>query len=118
MVGVQQFVDDIGKVRGKRLSDLRAGILRGDDPADIDQPDQRLMVPGGEVVGMLGPQRGELVMGVIDQCCELGAFLLRNGIGVEQVDLFPDHPRCIVEDMGDRLIFSMQVADKVLGSLG
>lgn len=114
---MEQFVDDVRKIRRKGLSDLRPGVFGSHNPADLDQPDQGAGVPAAQVPPMLFPKRNQLMGRVIDQRRELRPLPFRKRIPINPVDLIPDDARSVVEDVGDRLVFAVEVADKMLGPL-
>ena len=117
VIGVEQFVDDIGKIVGQRLAHLGAGIFGGDQTADVNKAVKGDPVPLVPVLELSG-EFGELFRRIVNECGELIALRPGNTGGKERVHLFPHHARGGVENMEEGLIFSVNVGNKVLGTLG
>ena len=64
-VGVEQLVQHIAAPRRQAGADIAAGMLGGHQPANVDQPEQRLAVPAFQrgLAGLLGLELGQLFGG-------------------------------------------------------
>src|SRR5699024_3656424 len=99
-VGVEQLVQHIAAPCGQAGPDIAAGVLGGHQPADVDQPDQRLAVPALQcgLAGLPGLELGQLFGGVIEQVGQLGPLGGGHPLPQYLVHLFADHPRGRVQD--------------------
>ena len=95
-------------------------MFGGHQSADIDEPEQCFGIPLIQrlLAGAAGLKLGQLFVGVIDQCCQLGADIFRHGIAQHLIHLFTDHTGGRVQDMHKGLIFAVQIAHEMLGALG
>ena len=69
-------------------------------------------------IGLARLQFRQLLVGVVDQRCQLGALLGRDIRSQHSVDLLTDNARCAVQDMYKRLMLTVQITHKMLGALG
>lgn len=96
------------------------GMLGGHQPADINELKQGLCVPVVKrfFIRTLGFELGQLLVGVIDERCQLGTGLFRHTLPQHNIHLFPDDTRSRVQDVDKGLVFTVQVAHKMFGALG
>ena len=96
------------------------GMLGGHQPADINELKQGLCVPVVKRFLIRAPsfELGQLLVGVIDERCQLGTGLLRHTLPQHDIHLFPDDTRSRVQDVDKGLVFTVQVAHKMFGALG
>ncbi len=115
--GVEQFLEDVRELLWQRLSDLRAGILRGRDARHGDEPAYGHAVPLAKVV-LLGLDLLEPLERIIDQRAE--RLALRSGQRIAQslVHLVRHGARAVVEYVGERLVLAVDVAHEVLRAFG
>ena len=114
---VEQLIDDVGITLGQGVAYLGAGIFGGQEAAKLQQPVQGDPVPFIQVLRLLGDE-GQLLLRVINQCRQLIAVMLGEGRGKEFVQLFPDDTGAGVEQMQKRLVFAVDIRDKVFRPLG
>ena len=119
-VGVEQLVQHIAAARRQAGAHIAAGVLGGDQPADVDQPEQGLAVPAleGGFARLLGLELGQLFGRVVDQGGQLGPLAGGHRLAQHLVHLFPNDPRGRVEDVDKGLVLPVQVAHEMLGALG
>ena len=116
-MGVEQFVQNVAAVLGQAAAHMVAGVLAGNKPAQVDQPQQRQAVPCVQI-GLARLQFRQLLIGIVDQRCQLGALLGGDIRPQHSVDLLMDNARCAVQDMYKRLMLAVQITHKMLGALG
>ena len=92
-------------------------MLGGDEPAHLQQPGEGADVKGS-AVGLLSQQSRQLLHRVVDQGGKFRPLGRRDFFSQHLVHLFPDNTRSVVEDVGEGLVFPVQVAHEVLGALG
>lgn len=117
-IGVEQLIDDVGKVRRQRLTDLGTGVFGGHHPADLRKTPQGYPVPVAQIAGHVCLDVFQLVLGVVDEGCQFRPFPGGEGIAIDGVDLIPDNAGAVVEDMGKGLVLAVDVAHEMLGALG
>ena len=61
---------------------------------------------------------GQLLVGVIDERCQLCTGLFRHALPQHDIHLFPDDTRSRVQDVDKSLVFTVQVAHKMFGAFG
>ena len=120
VVGVEQLVDDVGVLLGQGLPDLGAGVLGGDQAADVDETVEGDAVPLLQLFRVfgLGGHLAELLLGIVDEGGQLVPVGLGDAGGEEGVHLLPDHAGGRVEDVEEGLVLAVDVGDEVLGALG
>ena len=116
-VGVQQLVDDMPAVDRQAFAHMVAGVLAGDEPAQLNQPQQVFAVPGIQVV-LLRFQLRQFLRRIVDQGGQLCPVGGGHRLAQHHVDLFADNARRAVEDVDERLVLAVQVAHKMFGALG
>ena len=81
-VGVKQLVEDVAAVLRQTVAHMVAGMLAGHEPAQVDEPQQRLTVPLFQrfLVGAALLELGQLLVRIVDQSRQLGPRPLRHGI--------------------------------------
>ncbi len=67
---------------------------------------------------MLQMRERELLMRVVDEGAQVALFLLGELVAEDIVHVLAHHARAGVEDMQERLVFTVQVAHEMLGALG
>ena len=105
-VGVQQLVDDMPAVGRQAAAHMVPGMFAGDKPAQLDEPQEILAVPGIQI-GLALLELGEFLVGIVDQSGEFGTLGIGHPLPQHRVDLFPDNARGTVENMDERLIFTV-----------
>ena len=70
------------------------------------------------LIRALGFELRQLLVGIIDERCQLGTGLLRHTVPQHDIHLFPDDTRSRVQDVDKSLVFTVQVAHKMFGALG
>ena len=116
-VGVEQFVQDVGVVFGQPLAHKAAGVLAGHHPADVDEAEQGLPVPGVQV-SLAVFQFVQLAGRVVDEGGKLRPLLRAHRVSQHPVHLFLDDPGGVVHDVGKGLRLAVEIAHEVLGALG
>lgn len=67
---------------------------------------------------MLQMRERELLMRVVDEGAQVALFLLGELVAKDVVHVLAHHARAVVEDMQERLVFTVQIAHEMLGTLG
>lgn len=98
VVGVDQFVDDVGVILGKGLAHLGAGILGGDKAAHLDEAVESDAVPLVHVLH-LAVELLQLLLGIVDEGGQLVPLSLGDGGGEQVVYFLPDDAGTGVENM-------------------
>ena len=112
-----QLLDHIGKLAGKGLSYLRAGILGSHSLTDFNETVQGDLVPVLHVLFFLLHQL-HFLPGIINQRGN-GLFIRRaQGMSKHIVNLFSDRPGAIAQHMGKRLVLPMNIRQKMLRPFG
>ena len=119
-VSVEQLVQNVTAAGRQTAAHMLPRMFGGHQPADIDEPEQCLGIPLIQrlLAGAAGLELGQLFVGVVDQCCQLGAGIFRHGIAQHLIHLFTDHTGGRVQDMHKGLIFAVQIAHEMLSALG
>ena len=119
-VGVEQLIQNVAAACGQAFADMLAGVFGGDQTADVDEAQERLGIPlvQSVLIGAAGLELGQLLVGIIDEGGQLGAGRLRNGISQHDIDFFADDAGRRVQDVDKGLVLAVQIAHKVLRTLG
>ena len=119
-MGMEQLVQNVAAADGQTLPHMLTGVLRGDQAADVDEPQQGRGVPLFQLVlvGAAGLELRQLLVGIIDEGGQLRTGSYRDGFPQHDIDLFPDDAGGRVQDVDEGFIFAVQVAHEVLGALG
>ena len=119
-VGMEQLIQNIPAAGRQAGAHMLPGMLGGHQPADINELKQGLCVPVVKrfLIRALGFEPGQLLVGVIDERCQLCTGLFRHALPQHDVHLFPDDTRSRVQDVDKSLVFTVQVAHKMFGALG
>ena len=119
LVGVrmQELVDDIGVVVRDGLAHLGARVAARESACHGDEPIEHGAIPGGGVEHLLVGEL-DLLVRVVDEGAELALLVFVEFGCKDLVHVLANHARAVVEDMHERLVLTMQVAHKMLSSLG
>ena len=117
IIYMQQFIDDISKFFWHLLSYLGTSIFRRNLFADLYQTVNGNSLPVLSIP-VLMRQAGQIPVWVVDQVRQLHLFLFRDNMPKGITDLFPDNTRRTAQKMNKRLILSMKITEKILGSFG
>ena len=98
VVGVDEFVNDVGVILGQGFAHLGAGILGGDKAADLNEPVQGDPVPLIHVLH-LAVELFQLLLRIVDEGGQLVPLSLGDGGGKQVVYLLPDDAGTGVENM-------------------
>ena len=116
VVGVEQLVDDVGVVLGQSLSHLGAGVLGGHPAADFNEPVEGDLVPLVQILYLLLHQ-GQLFLGVIDKRGQLIPVVPGHAGAEQLIQLLFNHAGTGVQNVQERLVFSVDIGDEVLRAL-
>ena len=116
-VRVQELVDDIGVVVRDGLAHLGARVAARESARHGDEPVEHGAIPGGGVEHLLVGEL-DLLVRVVDEGAELALLVFVEFGCKDLVHVLANHARAVVEDMHERLVLTMQVAHKMLSSLG
>ena len=116
VVGVEQLVDDVGIVLGQSLSHLGAGVLGGHPAADFNEPVEGDLVPLVQILYLLLHQ-GQLFLGVIDERGQLIPVVPGHAGAEQLIQFLFNHAGTGVQDVQERLVFSVDIGDEVLRAL-
>ena len=116
-VRVQQLVDDVGVIAWDGLADLGARVTAGQGTRHHQQALEHDLVPARRR-DVLQMRERELLMRVVDEGAQVALFLLGELVAEDIVHVLAHHARAVVEDMQERLVFTVQVAHEMLGALG
>ena len=116
IIHMKKFIDHIGKFRRHFLSHLGTGVFGRNHLADLDQ------TVNGNSLPVVRRQALQLhlahhPLGIVDHVSQFHLFFFRNNMSECLRDLFPDNTGSTAEQMDKCLILSVQVTEKVLGSL-
>ena len=119
-MGVEQLVQNITAAGGQAGTHMLPGVLGRNQTAEINEAEQRLGIPLLQrlLVRALGLELGQFLIGVIDQRCQLGTVRLRDRIPQHDIHFFADDAGGRVQDMYKGFVFAVQIAHKMLGTLG
>ena len=119
-MGVEQLVQNITAAGGQAGTHMLPGVLGRNQTAEINETEQRLGIPLFQrlLVRALGLELGQFLIGVIDQRCQLGTVRLRDRIPQHDIHFFADDTGGRVQDMYKGFVFAVQIAHKMLGTLG
>ena len=112
-----QLFNHIGKFRRQSLSHLGPGIFAGRLLADFDQAVHGNPVPVLPI-GNLLQNLIHFLSGIINQGCQLLLVFHTQSIPENLIDLAADGTGAVFHYMGKRFVFSVNIRQKVLRSLG
>ena len=117
-VRVQKLVDDMPAAFGQAFAHILAGVLAGNQPADVNQLQKRAFVPAVQPGGGRVPALDErqLLHRIVDEGGQLNADFLGYRGSQDRVNFFPDNAGRRVKDVDERLVLTVQVADIVFGA--
>ena len=116
VVHVKQLVNDVGKFLRHLFADLGAGVLGGHLLAALYQAVDGDFLPILGVVPLLH-HTGQVPLRIINQVGQLYLLLLRNQVAECLLDFLPGDTGRRPQQVYERLILPVQVAEKVFCSL-
>ena len=111
---VKQFLDQRRHMWRQELPDRFAAILGSQQLAKLDQPDQGQPAPLGRVRHRLQHQR-RFFLRVVNQRSQIALLTLGQRIGEHFLDLAPDRTCAVANHMLKRLVFAVDIGQKMLG---
>lgn len=114
---VQQLVDDVRIVVRDGLAYLGARIATRKRPGHGKQLIEHRLVPPA-CIQMLAADEGDLLARVIDERAQVALLLLIERVAENLVHMFAHHARAVVKDVHERIVFAVQIAHEMLGTLG
>ena len=114
---VQQLVNDVGVIARDGLADLGARVTAGQGTRHHQQALEHDLVPARRR-DVLQMRECELLMRIVDEGAQVALFLLGELVAEDIVHVLAHHARAVVENMQERLVFTVQIAHEMLGALG
>ena len=113
---MQQFINNVGKFLGHFLADLGAGVFGGYLLAALDQAVDGYLLPVLREMSLFY-HSSQIPLRIVDKIGQLHLFLFRNQMSEGILNLLPGNARGRTEEVDERLMLPVQVAEKVFRSL-
>ena len=117
VANVKKFVNDLPVSSRKGGADLVTGVFHGYKPADVDKTVQGNAVPFLHVFVFICHQ-GQFRGRIIDEGGKIVPVPLGERVFKELIQLVLDFTGTGIQDVQKRLVFSVNIRNKMLGSLG
>ena len=115
-IGVHKLFDDVREVFRQGFANAGTSVFTRSAFTNGNQTRQHFSVPHSLIRNLRKLQTGFLP-GVINQRCERALFFLRKLIAKHVIDLQANRARTISKDMGERLIFAMNIGSEEFRAL-